>query len=143
MFDARRALVWLLRLYGGVAVLAVFPLFFPESWMAGVHEWLGLGPYPRTPIVDYLARSMSALYAMIGGLLVFVAGDVVRHRSTVAYIGWAAIVLSAVLLGIDLHAGMPAHWTIREASLAAYGCAILWLLRSVRRSARAEGHPKP
>jgi hypothetical protein len=137
MFDARRALVWLLRLYGAVALAAVVPVGFPVAWMAGLHEWLGLGPYPRVPIVDYLARSLSALYALSGGLLLLVAGDVARHRATIAYVGWAAVALGVVLPGIDLHAGMPAHWTLREGALAAYGGAILWLLRSVPASVQA------
>ena len=37
--------------------------------MAACHEAMGLGPFPDAPIVEYLARSVSAYYAMLGGLL--------------------------------------------------------------------------
>ena len=39
------------------------------SWIAASHEWLGMGDYPDRPIVDYLARSLSLFYGLVGLLL--------------------------------------------------------------------------
>ena len=50
-------------------LLAFFAIFLPVRWMAVTHEWLGLGEFPASPLVDYLTRSASLLYAWHGGLL--------------------------------------------------------------------------
>ena len=42
---------------------ALFAVFLPVRWMAETHEWLGLGEFPESPLVDYLTRSASLLYA--------------------------------------------------------------------------------
>ncbi len=73
-----RTLVLLLYVSGGVMLLAVFAIFLPTEWMATTHRWLGLGEFPASPLVDYLTRSISALYAIYGGLLVLLARDVRR-----------------------------------------------------------------
>ena len=58
-----------LRVVGTVALLAVVAVVMPYSWMDAVHQRLGMGKLPPEPIVGYLARSTSAFYAMLGGLL--------------------------------------------------------------------------
>jgi len=63
-------LVILFRYLLGIGSLfALVPVFMPVSWMAGTHRWLGLGEMPTGPIVEYLARSLSAFYALVGALL--------------------------------------------------------------------------
>ena len=127
-----RILSALLR-FGGVVVLMAFPtMLLPVEWMAETHRWLGLGELPRAPVVDYLARSTAALYGFHGVLLLIVAGDPQRYRPIVRYVAAMNVVFGAMLLGIDLHAGMPAWWTLAEGpGIAALGIVLALLLRSV------------
>lgn len=127
-----RVLVLALRALGGLTLAAVFAIFLPRDRMAEIHAALGLGGLPQVPIVDYLSRSVSALYALHGGLLLVVAHDLRRHRPIVRYLGWASLAFGALVTGIDLSAGMPAYWTWDEGPpIVAMGLALLYLLRSV------------
>ena len=127
-----RILSALLRFGGTVVVLAFPTMLLPGDWMAAAHRWLGLGELPRTPIVEYLARSTSALYGFHGVLLLIVARDPQRYRPIVCYIATMNVLFGAMLLAIDLHAGMPALWTLVEGpGIAALGVILAWLLRSV------------
>ena len=127
-----RFLVFFLRL-GGILTLSAFgAVFLPVSWMQATHAWLGLGEFPVSPITDYLSRSAAALYGVHGGLLLVVSMNVRRHRPIVRYLGMINIVLGLMLLGIDLHSGMPAYWTFVEGPpVALSGVALLYLLRDV------------
>jgi len=75
----------LLRILGGICVLAVIPLFMPRSWLDAGHQSLGLGQFPTAPVAEYLARSVSALSAFYGGLLLLLARDVRRFVSIIKY----------------------------------------------------------
>ena len=83
MTRAEKALVILLRFVGVGALFALVAVFMPVSWMATTHRWLGLGEMPTGPVVEYLARSVSAYYALFGVLCLTVAADVDRHRPLV------------------------------------------------------------
>ena len=85
MFDRTRLLVILLRLGGTVTVLAFLAMFLPVDWMAWTHRWLGLGEFPRSVVVEYLARSIAALYGFHGVLLFIVARDPVRFAPVVRF----------------------------------------------------------
>jgi hypothetical protein len=111
---SERALVFLLRLSGWILLLAVPAIFLPDSWMASIHRWLGLGTFPEAPIVDYLARTESALYAIFGGLLLVISRDVRRYAPVVRYVAVTGLVFGVVVLGIDLHAGLPSYWVAGE-----------------------------
>ncbi len=114
-----------------MGLLAIVAVFMPISWMAKVHEWAGLGEFPASPIVEYLTRSMSALYAAFGGLLLVVSRDVRRNRATVAYMAVIAIVFGIAILGIDLHAGLPLAWVLGEGPPTfLLGVILLALVRS-------------
>ena len=89
------------------SLFALVPVFMPLSWMAATHRWLGLGEMPTGPVVEYLARSVSAFYALVGGLCFMVAADLDRYRSLVRSLGVAFALLGLVFLGIDLAAGLP------------------------------------
>ena len=92
-----RALVVLLRFAGCVTVSAFLAIFLPVEWMASTHRWLGLGEFPRAPVVDYLARSIAALYGFHGGLLLLVSGDPIRYRSIVSYIAFLNVVFGLIV----------------------------------------------
>ena len=127
-----RILVLLLRLAGAITSAAFAAMFLPADWMATTHRWLGLGEFPRSPVVDYLARSIAALYGFHGVLLFVIAGNPRHYRSIVWYVGWMNALFGTALVTIDLHAGMPMWWTLGEGPpVAAFGVALLSLSRSL------------
>jgi hypothetical protein len=69
---------------------------------------------PTAPVVEYLARSLSAFYALVGALYLVVAADLERYRPLVRFLGVAFALMSLVLLGVDLAAGMPWWWSASE-----------------------------
>ncbi|MCZ6836679.1 MAG: hypothetical protein O7G85_12955, partial [Planctomycetota bacterium] len=111
---SQRALILLLRFVACVLLLAFPAMLLPESVMASVHAKLGMGEFPASPLVDYLTRSIAALYGLHGVLVLIVSRDVVRYRSIVTYLGVMNIAFGIMMLGIDLHAGMPWWWTFGE-----------------------------
>jgi hypothetical protein len=129
-------LVVLLRLAGGLTVTAFLAVFLPVEWMAATHEWLGLGEFPRAPVVDYLTRSVAALYGFHGVLLLLISRDPVRHRKIVQFVGVMNIVFGVLMIAVDLHAGLPLLWTLAEGPpIMGFGLAILFLMRSLPVSA--------
>ena len=125
-----RALKWGVRLIGCAALTAVAFIVCPMDWMAWIHERLGLGTMPTGPIVAYLTRSLSAMYAAFGALLVYLSTDVRRHGQTIGYLGWVVMAFGGALLGIDLQAGLPAHWWAVEGPMTiAMGAAAVALTR--------------
>ena len=134
MTRAERGLQILLRIGGITTLTAFFAIFLPVRWMAGTHEWLGLGEFPASPLVDYLTRSASLLYAWHGGLLLVLSSDVRRYRPILVYLGFATAVGGLILLGIDLHAGMPTYWTLWEGPpVSVIGLLMIWLALRIRR----------
>jgi hypothetical protein len=132
-----RLLVVLLRLSGSGLMLAFLAILLPVDWMAATHPWLGLGEFPRTPIVDYLTRSIAALYGFHGVFVWMVSRDPERYRAFVWFAAVMNIVFGAMMIAIDLHAGMPAIWTAIEGpSIIAMGAAIAAL--ATRRPARPQ-----
>ncbi len=122
-----RILVWLLRLAGAVMLTALGAVVMPYEWMNFLHRQVGLGELPHVPIVGYLTRSLSAVYALHGALLVFVAGDVRRFLPLVRFLAVAGAVFGALLLAIDLAMAMPLPWSIGEGPfVAGVSGLILW-----------------
>ena len=128
----------LLRSFGGVSALAVFAFVMPRSWMGVVHEWLGMGTLPDQPIVEYLARSTSALCALYGGLLWVLATDVRRYARAITYQAVALIALSTVGACFGLWAGMPAWWMLGDAVSCWACCGAMLVLQ--KRIAVAKDH---
>jgi hypothetical protein len=128
------ALVVVLRFFGALDSLALITVFLPQSWMSVAHAFLGLGTLPDTPIVGYLTRSTSALYALHGAMILFVSFDVQRYWRLITFLAVAALVHGAVMLGIDLAVGMPWYWTLFEGpGFAATGVIVLIAQRVVGR----------
>jgi hypothetical protein len=128
----RRILVILLRLAGAITATAFLAIFLPTEWMAAVHARLGLGEFPRVPVVDYLTRSIAALYGFHGVLLLLVSRDPVRHRAIVRYVGVMHVLFGAGLVAIDLHAGLPLVWALTEGPpIVAFGLLVLYLSRGL------------
>ena len=127
-----RVLIALMRLGAVITGCAFFAVLMPVEWMAATNRWLGLEEFPRLPLVDYLARSLSALYGFHGVLLWVTSTDIRRYRGIVVFLGWMQIALGLMMLGIDLSAGMPAWWTWGEGpGISLIGCLFLYLVRKV------------
>jgi hypothetical protein len=115
MTKGDKVLVILFRYLLGIGSLfALVPVFMPMSWMAATHRWLGLGEMPTGPIVEHLARSLSAFYALVGALCLVMASDLDRYRPLVRFFGVCLALLGIVFTGVDLAAGMPWWWTALE-----------------------------
>ena len=128
MMKPDRVLVILLRILGVGALFALVAVFMPFSWMAATHRWLGLGEMPTGPVVEYLARSLSAFYAIMGALCLVLATDLERYRPLVRFLGLAFALTSLVLLGVDLAAGMPWWWSASEGPGGVVFGALLFVL---------------
>lgn len=112
-----RFLILFLRIVGTVAGSAALCAVMPVRAMDATHRALGMGPLPGGPIVEYLARSTSAFYALLGGLLWIISLDLPRYRPLVRLTGVAFVALGALLLWTDLRAGLPWFWQLAEGPL--------------------------
>jgi hypothetical protein len=128
---AERWLVLLLRLVGGVCLLALVPLWMPEGWIAAAHRRLGWGDFPAAPVAYYLARSASALCAFYGGLLVALSFDVRRYGPLVRYQAAAILLLSASGVVVGRWAGMPL-WSVGGDAAACWAYCVPMLVLAGR-----------
>jgi hypothetical protein len=137
MTKADKVLVILLRYLLGIpGLFALVAVFMPLSWMAATHRWLGLGEMPTAPLVEYLARSLSAIYALLGALCLVMASDLERYRPLMRFFGVALALISIVFTGVDLVAGMPWWWTAFEGPPGVpVGASVFFLARSDRSNA--------
>jgi hypothetical protein len=109
-----KLLVILLRLAGIAMLPAFLAIFLPTNWMIASHRWLGLGEFPDSALVQYLTRSIAALYGFHGLLALIVSLDVRRYRPIVWYLAAMNVAFGIAMILIDLHAGMPWYWTVAE-----------------------------
>ena len=105
----------LLRILGGICVLAIIPLFMPRSWLEAGHQLLGLGQFPTAPIAEYLARSVSGLCTFYGGLLLLISRDVHRFVSIIKYQAITIMLLSVLGIFAGVRAGVPVFYVVADA----------------------------
>jgi len=130
MTKQERLFKLVLRIIGTAALFALFAVVMPYSWMNAIHQRLGMGKLPAEPIVGYLARSTSAFYALLGGLMWIVSFDLYRHRLVLYYLGVAIIFFGIVLFAADLLEGMPLWWSLGEGPFnVVFGVVIFVLAR--------------
>ncbi len=130
-----RVLKLILQINGAVMATALVAVFMSHDQMATIHQWLGLGKFPEGIIVDYLARSLSGFYAIIGVLYIALARDIHAYASIITVAAWASICFGVATIIIDLQLGFPAWWTWGEGSfIIVYGAVILWLQRKVEKA---------
>ena len=124
----------LLRLEAVVLLCALPAAVLPTEWMASAHVWLGLGEMPRSPLVEYLTRSLSLLYATWAPVLWLTAGDVRRYRALIEVMAWTRFMLGLSLLVLDRAVGMPWLWLMAEGpSIAALSLIVVILARRMER----------
>ena len=108
------ALKLILRLIGTSSALGAIFVAVPYEWMNSIHADLGLGTLPDAPIVGYLARSTSAMYAILGGLFWVLSFDLTRYRNVLIYFGCIFPLFGLALLAVDILEGLPMFWVLWE-----------------------------
>jgi len=138
---SERLLRIILRLTAATMLLAVAAVFMPKPWMAAAHEWLGLGTFPQQPITEWLARSTSALYALVGGAMLIAASDVRRYARLITYLALATAGASAAMV-ITCLGDMPPWWLLADLfSAGGFAIVVLVLQYMARKSRIPEGGP--
>jgi hypothetical protein len=133
IMSADKVLAIVLRVSAGVLLLAIVPIFFPYSLMASINRAIGLSELPDTALVGYLTRSLSALYAFHGALLMFLSFDVRRYLPLIKFYAAVSMLFGAVLLGLDIYLRMPVPWIIGEGPMIIMiYCVILGLAARVK-----------
>lgn len=142
-----RAAEWwlalLLRLAGGVCLLALIPLWMPRSWIEAGCRWAGLGAFPAAPVAEYLARSVSALCAFYGGLLVAFSFDVRRYVPLVRYQALAIMILSASGVVVGCWGGMPLRLVGGDAAACWAYCVPMLVLAGRAGDERGQSEDAP
>jgi hypothetical protein len=128
-----KTLVFLLRLDAIILLTALFPAMMPFAWMQEIHRSLGMGELPEGPILGYLTRSLSVMYAMFGAMELFVSLDVRRYLPFVKFVAVLEIVFGLWMAALDVVVGMPLMWRICEGPYVfLLGCLVLWLTGHVQ-----------
>lgn len=131
MISKEKTLVYLLRITGIVMVIALVFVFCPTSWMDSSHQSLGLGPLPAGPIIEYLARTESALYAFLGLLLLFLSTNTARYQPMIRFLAWITIPFSIGVTWLDIKLALPLFWTLSEGPFTLLlGVILLFLTNS-------------
>ena len=130
---ARRLLAWLLYVLGGVMSVAFLAVVMPTSLMAMIADWLGVGPLHRSPLTEYLTRTLSAMYGVFGLLHLYLARDVVRYLDLIVVFGWLTVLAGVIVTAVDFVAGMPPFWSWSEGPPTVLtGLVYVWLARQAR-----------
>jgi len=130
-----KTLAVLLRLAAVMLLTALVSVVMPFAWMKEIHRYLGMGELPEGPIMGYLTRSLSAMYAMHGALVYFISLDVRRYLPVVKLLAVLGIIFGVGMLVLDIAVGMPVPWIAGEGPfIAVLGGFMLWLARRARRS---------
>src|SRR5438270_8965264 len=103
-----------LRLTGAVLLLALPAVFLPYAWMDAIHRGFGMGSLPELPVVSYLTRSVSLLYALLGAAYWHFASDVRRYLPLLRFVNALLVVFTAAMIAIDVASDVPAWWTATE-----------------------------
>ena len=107
---------------------ALLPSMMPLAWMKEIHRYLGMGELPDGPIIGYLARSLSVMYAMHGAVLFFVSLDIRRFLPVVKFVAVLTILFGLWLTTLDVVVGMPPFWIVSEGPvLFVLYCVVFWL----------------
>ncbi len=108
-------LLRLVLVVSGVALLCALPAaVMPSDWMRAIHGRAFGEPLPDRRIVEYLTRTLSGMYAALGGITLFLATDVRRFAPVVACKSAVGVAFGAGVLWLDLIVGMPWWWSAAE-----------------------------
>jgi hypothetical protein len=129
---AEIALAVILRLSAAMLLLALVPVVMPHRWMSLIHQGLEMGELPEMPIVGYLTRSISALYAMQGAIALFISLDIRRYLPFIRFQAVLSIIFGLTMIGIDSAVGIPLRWLLCEGPfIMILGTGMFWLASRV------------
>jgi hypothetical protein len=140
MSRTERGLALFLRAEAVVLLFALPAVVMPTAWMELVHQHLGMGDLPRSPLVEYLTRSLSLLYAAWAPLLFVLAADLRRYLPVVWVLSWLRIAFGLGLLAVDWSARLPWGWMAMEGPVV-IGLALIGLVLVWRVEREAQGDP--
>jgi hypothetical protein len=133
MSSQEKHLAWFLRFTAVIFLCAAPAVVMPTAWMHAINDWLGLGPLPEAPLLQYLARSMSALYVTMGGSYWFMSNDVRRYLPLLRFTVPVMVGFAVTVTIVDVQVAMPIQWTAGAAlSLAGWTLALWWLVRRIK-----------
>jgi hypothetical protein len=136
MMRWERILGWVLRVSGVLMLLALVAAVLPQEVMNAANRALLGEDLPDSPIVRYLTRSVSLLYAAQGVVTLYLSFHVRRYLALLGVQAWVAVVLGMSMLLLDLRIGMPALWVLVEGPwIVLLGLTVLWLIGRIRREA--------
>ena len=128
-----KTLALLLRLDAILLLTAVVPSMMPFAWMQAIHRSLGMGELSGGPLIGYLTRSLSMLYALHGATLLFLSLDVRRYLPVVRLMVVLGVLFGLWMTGLDLVVGMPPFWAVSEGPVIfLLNCVMLWLASRVQ-----------
>jgi len=131
---AEKTLVGVLRFAAVLLMVAFGAIVMPFEWMAAIPRFLGLGDLPNTPLIGYLTRSLSALYATHGLLLFYISRDVRRYLPLIRFLAVVGIGFGSGMIVLDTAVGLPLSWTVGEGPfIIVMGVLELWLVARVNR----------
>ena len=105
----------------------------PFAWMREIHRCLGMGELAQGPLIGYLTRSLSFLYAMHGAVELFVSLDVRRYLPIVKFMAVLGILFGLWMTGLDVVVGMPPFWIVSEGPcIFLLFCVVFWLTGHVK-----------
>jgi hypothetical protein len=134
-----RYAAFVLRFLGACALFAVIAVFNPMSWMAATHHRLGLGELPTAPIVEYLARSLSAFYFFFGVLSLLAASDIDRYRPIARVLAVTFLLMGVLFVWLGQASEMPGWWPLFQGPpQIGLGALLLFLTRADRRKKEDE-----
>jgi hypothetical protein len=110
--ERRVALV--LRVLGAIDLCALVAVLLPHAAMEQISLAIGAGELPREPVVGYLARSASLMYALHGVGVLYVACDVLRYAGLIRWLAGLSVVHGLALIVIDWGEGLPLWWQLLE-----------------------------
>jgi hypothetical protein len=128
MAGRSRVLVWYLRGYAVVLLAALPATVMPASWMAAGYELAGLGEWPEVPLLEYLARSASGIYALVGAMMLLMSFDAARYRPVIVLVGWSSVPGSMWMFVLDLWLGFPWWWVLLEGPVVLLSGVVLLVL---------------
>jgi hypothetical protein len=121
-----RLLRGLFQLVGLTALLAFGAAVMPDAWIVRISRGLGFADFPSHPLTFYLVRHLSALYGLVGVILLALAADLERYAPLVRVVGYCTVALGLLQLLIGFWAQLPPWWSLGE-GLSTLGGGLLIL----------------
>jgi hypothetical protein len=137
----QRFLALVLRGFGCLDCLALLAVLLPGSVLRAASVRLGLAPLPDDPLVGYLVRTASLMYALHGATVLFVSFDVPRYWGLIRFLALLALLHGVLIVGIDVAEGMPRWWQAVEGLCFSLTGAVVLVLQA-RVPADAERSPR-